>query len=148
MQRFVLTLYFFLVFYLVGELVMENEVNYRTWQWIGADEFPLYHQELERLLQPFMMAPLTLLVVLSWIMVWQRNSKNIRILFLTNALLFSAFTIISLLVMVPVHNQLSQEYNAELIQYLIKYNSLFRSPIVLAVSIINLYLLVIFLFHN
>ncbi len=141
MSKYLLTAFFFLNFYLAGVFVIEIEVNYRTWQLIGPDEFPLYHQTLVKLLYPSMLVPLAFAGILSWLMVVLPAFKNYRRLFLTHAVLITAFSVISLTLMVPLHNQLSQVYDAEMIRQLIFRSTVFRLPFQMAMAGINMYLL-------
>ncbi len=145
MYKYLLVVYFFLNFYLAGVFVLEIEVNYRTWLLIGADEFPLYHQTLMKLLRPVLLLPLAIAGMISWLMVILAHFKNHRTLFLIHALLLTTFSIVSLTMMVPLHIQLSQVFDAEMIQQLIFRSALFRLPLQIAMVTINLYLLFRFL---
>ncbi len=145
MYKYLLVAYFFLNFYLAGVFVLEIEVNYRTWLLIGANEFPLYHQNLTKLLVPVLLFPMAIAVMLSWYMWLKTASPKDRTLFLTHALLFTAFTIITLAMMLPLHNQLTQAFDAEMIQQLIFRSALMRLPLQMAMVIVNLVLLFRFL---
>lgn len=145
MNKLLLVAYFFLNFYLAGVFVIEIEVNYRTWLFIGVDDFPLYHRSLVKLLFPAMLVPLTFAGILSWLMVILPALKNYRRLFLIHAVLITAFSVISLTLMVPLHNQLSLAFDAEIIRQLIFRSAVFRLPFQVAMVAINLYLLFRFL---
>ncbi|TVQ91167.1 MAG: hypothetical protein EA393_04900 [Bacteroidetes bacterium] len=145
MNKLLIAAYFFLNFYLTGVFVLEIEVNYRTWLLIGADEFPLYHQSLTKLLFPVLFIPMAIALPLSWFMVWRITNSKERNLFLAHALCFTAFSIATFTMMVPLHNQLSQAFDAELIQQLIFRSAIFRLPFQVAMVAINLYLLFRFL---
>ena len=145
MSKYLLVAYFFLNFYLAGAFVLEIEVNYRTWLMIGPDEFPVYHRSLVKLLFPAMLVPLAFAGFLSWLMVILSAFKNYRNLFLIHAILITAFSIVSLTLMVPLHNQLGQAFDAELIRQLISRSAVFRLPLQVAMGAINLYLLFRFL---
>lgn len=145
MYKHLLVAYFFINFYLAGVFVLEIEVNYRTWLLIGPDEFPMYHQTLTKLLGPVLLLPLTIAGMISWLMVIPAHFKNYRNLFLIHALLITFFSIVSLTMMVPIHNQLSQAFDAELIRQLFSWSAIFRLPLQVAMGAINLYLLFRFL---
>lgn len=148
MHKFLLTAFFFLNFYLAGVFVLEIEVNYRTWLLIGPDEFPNYHRSLVRLLYPAMLAPLAFAGVLSWLMVILPAFKKHRNLFLIHAVLITAFSIVSLTLMVPLHNQLSQAFDAEMIRQLMFRSGAFRLPFQVGMIFVNMYLLFRFLGKN
>ncbi|TVQ17540.1 MAG: hypothetical protein EA361_02330 [Bacteroidetes bacterium] len=145
MYKYLLSAYFFLNFYLAGVFVLEIEVNYRTWLLIGADEFPLYHQSLTKLLVPVLLVPMVIAVMLSWYMWFKTALSKERTLFLIHALLFTAFTIATLTMMVPLHNQLSQAFDVEIIRQLIFRSAIFRLPLQVAMVIISFVLLLRFL---
>lgn len=145
MRKYLPVAYFFLNFYLAGVFVIEIEVNYRTWLLIGPDEFPLYHRTLVKLLYPSMLVPLAFAGILSWLMVVLPAFENYRRLFLIHAVLITAFSVISLTLMVPLHNQLSQAFDAEMIRQLIFRSAVFRLPFQMAMAGINIFLLFRFL---
>jgi hypothetical protein len=135
--------YFFIIFYLVGVLVIENEVNYRTWLLVGINEFPEIHKAFDHLLTPFLKVPLTIGLLVSWIMVFINQPKKTRILFLSNAIFLTAFVVISLAVHVPIHNQLNEIHDIHQINRLIETNTVYRLPLVIIITGLNLWLLFI-----
>lgn len=135
--------YFFILFYLIGALMIENEVNYRTWLLVGANEFPEFHAAFDRLLTPFLKVPLTVGLLLSWIMVFISKPQKTRILFLFNAIFLTAFVVISLTVHVPIHAQLNEIHNIHLTNRLIETNTAYRLPLLIIITGINLWLLYI-----
>jgi hypothetical protein len=134
-------LYFFLNFYLAGALMIENEVNYRTWLLVGANEFPEFHKAFDHLLTPFLKVPLTVGLLLSWIMVFLNQPRKTRIFFLANAIILTAFVGISLTVHVPIHNQLNEMHDIHLINRIIETNTAYRLPLLIFFIGINLWLL-------
>jgi hypothetical protein len=134
-------LYYFLIFYLIGALMIENEVNYRAWLLVGANEFPEFHASFDRLLTPFLKVPLTFGLLLSWVMVFINQPKKTRILFLSNAILLTAFVVVSLTVQVPIHSQLNEIHDIHLINRLIDTNTAYRLPLLILIAGLNLRLL-------
>ncbi len=53
---------FALTFYCLGTTYFEAFVNYRTWTFIGAAEFPSYHRALTPLVAKIMLLPIALYV--------------------------------------------------------------------------------------
>ena len=139
--KYLLVAFFFLNFYLAGVFVLEIEVNYRTWLLIGANEFPLYHQSLTRLLFPVLFIPMAIALPLSWLMALRTTIRKDRNLFLAHALCFTAFSIATFTLMVPLHTQLSQAFDADMIQQLIFRSALTRLPFQVAMAIISTILL-------
>jgi len=78
---------------------------------------------------------------LSWFMGLRITNRKERTLFLAHALCFTAFSIATFTMMVPLHNQLSQAFDAEMIQQLILRSALLRLPFQVAMVTINLILL-------
>jgi hypothetical protein len=63
---------FALVFYVLGATFIEGFVNYRTWHWIGAAEFRAYHQAVGPRILAFLVAPHSLTLVLTFLLLWWR----------------------------------------------------------------------------
>ena len=63
---------FALVFYVLGATFIEGFVNYRTWHLIGAAEFRAYHQAVGPRIQALLVAPHSLTLVLTFLLLWWR----------------------------------------------------------------------------
>jgi hypothetical protein len=63
---------FALVFYVLGATFIEGFVNYRTWHLIGAAEFRAYHQAVSPRILAFLVAPHSLTLVLTFLLLWWR----------------------------------------------------------------------------
>ena len=63
---------FALVFYVLGATFLEGFVNYRTWHLIGAAEFRAYHQAVGPRIQALLVAPHSLTLVLTFLLLWWR----------------------------------------------------------------------------
>ena len=62
---------FALTFYCLGTTYFEAFVNYRTWAFINAADFPSYHRALTPLVAKVMLAPIALYVAcLTGLVVW------------------------------------------------------------------------------
>lgn len=63
---------FALVFYVLGATFIEGFVNYRTWHLIGAVDFRAYHQAVGPRILAFLVAPHSLTLVLTFLLLWWR----------------------------------------------------------------------------
>ena len=63
---------FALVFYVLGATFIEGFVNYRTWHLIGAAEFRAFHQAVGPRILAFLVAPHSLTLVLTSLLLWWR----------------------------------------------------------------------------
>jgi hypothetical protein len=63
---------FALVFYVLGATFIEGFVNYRTWHLIGAADFRAFHQAVGPRILAFLVAPHSLTVVLTCLLLWWR----------------------------------------------------------------------------
>ena len=63
---------FALVFYVLGATFIEGFVNYRTWHLIGAAEFRAFHQAVGPRILAFLVAPHSLTLVLTFLLLWWR----------------------------------------------------------------------------
>ena len=63
---------FALVFYVLGATFIEGFVNYRTWHLIGAAQFRAYHQAVSPRILALLVAPHSLTLVLTFLLLWWR----------------------------------------------------------------------------
>ena len=63
---------FALIFYVLGATFLEGFVNYRTWHLIGAADFKAYHQAVSQRILAFLVAPHSLTLVLTFLLLWWR----------------------------------------------------------------------------
>lgn len=136
-----LTAYFVLSFYVLGALVIENDVNYATWYQIDADRFGAYHRALEGRLQLYLFAPMGIHLLLNGLIIWFRPATIPRWPFVVALLLNGYVVAESLWVQVPIHQALAERYSAQLVDELIRYHRLLRLPAELLVGGLNGWLL-------
>jgi hypothetical protein len=136
-----LTVYFVLVFYLIGAIAIENEVNYRTWRLVGAAEFPAFHQAFDQLLTPFFKVPFGLCLLIGFLLIFFRPQRDLLGIYIINFIILAYFIAFSLLILVPIHDQLSEMHSTVLIEQLIRYNTSGRVPAVILLVFTNIYLL-------
>jgi hypothetical protein len=63
---------FALLFYVLGAAFIEGFVNYRTWHLIGAATFRAYHQAVSPRILAFLVAPHSVTLVLTLLLLWWR----------------------------------------------------------------------------
>jgi hypothetical protein len=136
-----LAIYFFLVFYLIGAIAIENEVNYRTWRLVGAEGFPAFHQAFDQLLTPFFKVPLAVCLLISLLLAILRPQRDLLGVYIINFIVLAYFTAFSLLILMPIHEQLNEIHSTVLIDQLIRYNTSGRTPAVILLGFTNIYLL-------
>ena len=139
------TLYIFFSFYVFGCLVLENDLNYPTWQFIGAAHFPMYHQDLNERLIYILFLPMGIQLMLNVLFIFFHPTK-LRKNIIMAALSFHLYVLVESLVMqVPIHAQLQQQFTLESLQLLIQSHRRYRLPgeiAALALDIVILYHLI------
>jgi len=71
-RAWVFVIAFALVWYGNGAAFIESFVNYPSWQFIGADEFPIYHQFITTRVVLFLVVPALLGTLFSIALFWLR----------------------------------------------------------------------------
>ena len=133
----VLTLYFIVSFYCFGALVIENDVNYKTWYFIRSSDFPLFHQQLQRLLLPVFMFPLALQLFLCIVLLWAKPS-NVSKLYVWALVFLNIYILgISFLLQVPIHDKLNVQKSNALLNELIYTHASYRLPAEVLLFILN-----------
>jgi hypothetical protein len=141
MKAWVLTLYFIISFYCFGALVIENDVNYRTWYFIGSNDFPVFHKHLETRLFPVFMLPLALQLFFSLALLWVNVATINRQYRWALVSLNIYILVISFLLLVPIHEELNIHKTDVLIDKLIRTHELYRLPAETLLFILNSILL-------
>lgn len=137
----VLTAYFVVSFYVLGALVIENDVNYATWYQIDGTSFQAYQQDLESRLQLYLFTPMAVHWLLNGLLIWLRPTYLPRWLFVCTFVLNGYVMGESLLIQVPIHQALAHRYSVALVDQLILYHQWWRLPAELLVGGLNCWLL-------
>lgn len=140
-RQIITTSYFALSFYVLGALVIENDVNYPTWFFISDTDFPAYHQKLQRLLEPFFMFPIGLLLLNTLLLFWLRPAGVARWSIIAAFLVLIYILVESFLIQVPIHEQLNISKNPILLEELIQTHRSYRLPAEVLLFILNNYIL-------
>ena len=133
--------YLCLSFYVFGCLVLENNVNYATWHLIRKEDFGAYHQQLEKLLQPYFFLPMLLQLLFNIAFIWlhppQLKRGLIILVFLLNAYIIAE----SLLIQVPIHQALEHNKSELLLNQLIDKHLTYRLPSEILGAVFNILIL-------
>lgn len=141
----IFSIYILLSFYVFGGGIVNALVAYRTWRWVGPEEFPKFHQVDSTLIIPLFVIFFFLSFVPQVLLFWFRPIAIPKwIVFL--ALLFNLITLISTItIQIPIQIKLDQAFSSDLIEKLISTDMIYRRIPMLLLAITNfsmLYLVV------
>lgn len=133
----VFSIYILLSFYVFGGGIVNSLVSYRTWRWVGADEFPKFHQVDSKLIIPLFVIFFFLSFVPQILLFWFRPAvipkRMVWFAFLLNlVVLISTITI-----QIPIQTQLDKRFSLELIENLILTDMMYRRIPMFLLAIIN-----------
>ena len=133
----VFSIYILLSFYVFGGGVVNALVAYRTWRWVGPEEFPKFHQVDSELIIPLFVIFFFLSFIPQILLIWFRPMAIPKwMVFL--ALLFNLIVLISTItIQIPIQIKLDQAFSLELIDKLIKTDILYRRIPMLFLAIMN-----------
>jgi len=122
----VFSVYILLAFYVFGGGIVNSLVSYRTWRWVGANEFPKFHQIDSSLIIPFFVIFFFISFVPQILLFWFRPSIIPKWL-VWLALLFNLITLISTIaIQIPIQVELDKRFSLELIERLISTDMIYR----------------------
>ncbi|WP_188507297.1 hypothetical protein [Parapedobacter pyrenivorans] len=147
-MRYLVVAYVFLLFYTIGALTIENNVNYDTWRYISPADFKDYHQRLEVLLGWHMFIPMGTALILNVVLIFVKSLRPNRWVVICSAVLFSFIVAFSLAIQVPLHQELAANFNERDLNQLIRNHNLIRLPATIALMLINVLLLLRLLRNN
>jgi len=133
----VFSIYILLSFYVFGGGMVNALVAYRTWRWVGAEEFPKFHHVDAELIIPLFVVFFFLSFIPQILLFWFRPIAIPRwMVFL--ALLFNLITMISTItVQIPIQAKLDQAFSLDLIEKLISTDMVWRRIPMLLLAITN-----------
>ena len=133
----VFSVYIFLSFYVFGGGIVNSLVAYKTWRWVGAEEFPKFHQVDSKLIIPLFVIFFFLTFIPQILLFWFRP-KAIPKWMVFSALIFNLIALCStVIIQIPIQKQLDQTFSLELIEKLISTDMIFRKIPMLLMAIIN-----------
>jgi uncharacterized BrkB/YihY/UPF0761 family membrane protein len=122
----VFSIYILLAFYVFGGGIVNSLVSYRTWRWVGANEFPKFHQIDSSLIIPFFVIFFFISFIPQILLFWFRPSIIPKWL-VWLALLFNLITLISTIaIQIPIQVELDKRFSLELIERLISTDMIYR----------------------
>jgi uncharacterized BrkB/YihY/UPF0761 family membrane protein len=137
----VFSVYILLAFYVFGGGIINSLVAYRTWRWVGADEFPKFHQIDSSLIIPLFVIFFFLSFIPQILLFWFRPVVIPKWL-VWLALLFNLITLVStIIIQIPIQVELDKEFSLELIERLISTDFMYRRIPMLLLAIINFIML-------
>ncbi len=141
----IFSIYILLSFYVFGGGIVNSLVAYRTWRWVGPEEFPKFHQVDSALIIPLFVVFFFLSFIPQILLFWFRPIAIPKwIVFV--ALLFNLITLISTItIQIPIQTKLDQAFSLDLIEKLISTDMIYRRIPMLLLAIVNfsmLYLVV------
>jgi hypothetical protein len=133
----VFSIYTLLSFYVFGGGIVNSLVAYRTWRWVGAEEFPKFHHVDSERIIPIFVIFFFLSFIPQILLFWFRPIAIPRwMIFL--ALLFNLIALVSTVaVQIPIQAKLDQAFSLELIERLISTDLIGRRIPMLLMAITN-----------
>ncbi len=122
----VFSIYILLTFYVFGGGIVNSLVAYKTWRWVGAEEFPKFHQVDSALIIPLFVVFFFLSFIPQILLLWFRPLAVPKwMVFL--ALFFNLICLVSTItIQIPIQAKLDLAFSKDLIEKLIMTDMLWR----------------------
>lgn len=133
----VFSIYILLSFYVFGGGIVNSLVAYRTWRWVGPEEFPKFHHVDSALIIPLFVIFFFLSFIPQILLLWFRPIAIPKwMIFL--ALLFNLITLGSTVaIQIPIQTKLDQAFSLDLIEKLISTDLIWRRIPMFLLAITN-----------
>jgi hypothetical protein len=141
LNSIIFTAYIVLSFYVFGGGIVNAMVGYRTWSFVGANEFPKFHQIDAQQIFPFFVAFFFISIIPHVLLFWFRPSVINKSLIWATFFLYLIALISTVVIQIPIQKELNDHQSLELIEKLIKTDLMFRRIPMLALAIVNVYML-------
>ncbi|MEO6612532.1 MAG: hypothetical protein ABIT05_05550 [Chitinophagaceae bacterium] len=137
----VFSVYILLAFYVFGAGMVNALVAYRTWRWVGPNEFPKFHQIDSSLIIPLFVIFFFLSFIPQVLLLWFRPLVIPRG-FVWLALLFNLVVLASTItVQIPMQAELDKKFSLEVINRLISTDMIYRRIPMLLLALVNFIML-------
>lgn len=137
----VFSVYILLSFYVFGGGIVNSLVSYKTWRWVGANEFPKFHQVDSSLIIPLFVVFYFLSFIPQVLLFWFRPTMIPKWL-VWLALLFNLITLVSTItIQIPIQSELDKRFAPELIERLIATDLMYRKIPMLLLAVTNFIML-------
>ncbi len=137
----VFSVYILLTFYVFGGGIVNSLVSYKTWRWVGANEFPKFHQVDASLIIPLFVVFFFLSFIPQILLFWFRpTAVPKRLVWL--ALIFNLITLVSTItIQIPIQTELDKRFSAVLIERLISTDMMYRKIPMFLMTVVNFIML-------
>ena len=133
----VFSIYILFSFYVFGGGIVNSLVAYRTWRWVGPEEFPKFHQVDSELIIPLFVIFFFISFIPQVLLFWFRPTVVPKWM-VWLALLFNLVVLISTItIQIPIQTQLDKSFSLELIEKLISSDMIYRRIPMFLLAIIN-----------
>lgn len=133
----IFTLYILLSFYVFGAGMVNALVAYRTWRWVGAAEFPRFHQVDSKYIIPVFVIFFALSFI-PQVALCRVRPAALPLWLIWAALVCNLVTLISTVtIQIPIQVELDKKFSAILIERLIATDMLFRRIPMLLLAVLN-----------
>lgn len=137
----VFSVYILLAFYVFGGGIVNSLVAYRTWRWVGENEFPKFHQVDSSLIIPLFVIFFFISFIPQILLFWYRPTIIPKWL-VWLALLFNLIALISTVsIQIPIQSELDKKFSLVLIERLINTDFIFRRIPMLLLAATNFVML-------
>ncbi len=137
----IFSVYILLAFYVFGGGIVNSLVAYRTWRWVGENEFPKFHQVDSSLIIPLFVIFFFLSFIPQVLLFWFRPIVIPKWL-VWLALLFNLVALVSTItIQIPIQTELDKRFSLELIDRLIETDMLYRRIPMALLAITNFLML-------
>ena len=140
-SNIIFSIYILISFYVFGGSMVNSLVGYRTWRYVGENEFVRFHQVDSSQIIPVFVIFFFILIVPLILLFWFRPLIIPRWL-IWMALFFYAINLISTIaIQIPIQLELGKGYSLELIDKLIWTDLIFRRTTITLITAINFVML-------
>ena len=140
-SNIIFSIYILISFYVFGGSMVNSLVGYRTWRYVGENEFVRFHQVDSSQIIPVFVIFFFILIVPLILLFWFRPLIIPRWL-IWIALFFYAINLISTIaIQIPIQLELGKGYSLELIDKLIWTDLIFRRTTITLITAINFVML-------
>jgi uncharacterized BrkB/YihY/UPF0761 family membrane protein len=137
----IFSIYVLLAFYVFGGGMVTSLVTYRTWKWVGPNEFPKFHQSDNAYIIPVFVIFFFLSFIPQILLFWFRPAVIPKWM-IWLALLFNLTMLISsIIIQIPIQMELDKRFSMELIERLTSTDLTFRVIPMILLAITNFIML-------
>lgn len=140
-SNIIFSVYIALCFYVYGGSMVNALVGYRTWRWVGAAEFPKFHQVDTAHIVPYFVV-FFFLSFIPQVLLFRFRPSVVPKWMVWTALLFNLINMVSTVtIQIPIQMQLDKAFSLSLIDRLIATDLLFRRTSISLLALINFVML-------